>query len=127
VNAHTLVSNGAALLLPSTNITTELIEKSLHRLTQEKSFANNMDRLAELLEIAGGKEQAARWVWLIAHHGSSFLMPKELEVTWFLFYELDILLVEVALLAALAGACWLLVRVIRRCLSRSVSNKSKQE
>jgi len=125
-NAHTLVSNGAGLSLPSTNITTELVEQSLHRLIHDKSFVSNMERLVELLEIAGGKEQAARWVWLIANHGSSFLMPKELQVGWFLFYELDILLVEVAVALMVVGCCWLVVRLVRRCLfgSRSSSSSS---
>jgi len=124
-NARSLVSNGAALQLPSTNITTEIVAESLQRLMHDKSFVHNMNRLAMVLEVAGGREKAAQWVWLIANHGASYLIPKELQVGWFLYYELDVWLTKLAAVALVLVGCWIAVRVLRCCLCRSRKGSAK--
>jgi hypothetical protein len=113
-----LVSNGAALMLPSSAITPEIVANLLQQLVSEPRFTHNLRRLRALLQLAGGKEQAARWVWTIANHGSSMLMPKELSLGWFLYYELDILVARIVLGVLLLLLPYATFRLLTRCCSR---------
>ena len=74
-----------------------------------------MTRLGALGRIAGGKERAAEWVWLIAHYGYEFLINKELTVSWFLYHELDVMLLQILTVLLIAAVLYGLLALIRWC------------
>jgi hypothetical protein len=82
-------------------------------------FQANLRALQQSMEIAGGKEKAAEWVWLIANHGSDYLIPQELTVNWFLYYELDVAVAGVLAVALVVGILFAFYRCCCRCCRKS--------
>ncbi|XP_069675801.1 UDP-glycosyltransferase UGT5-like [Periplaneta americana] len=104
LNVKNCVSKGVAVQLDYDSITTESVLKALNKVLHYPSYHRNAKRLSQLFRDRpqSALDTAIYWTeYVIRHRGAPHLRSAALDLTWYQYLLLDVILVIIALIIAL--------------------------
>lgn len=97
-NALKSVASGNALMLPFTDITAESLSMHLNKMLTNKSYYNRAKELSNLFNdnLVHPMDEAVFWIeYVIRTKGAKHLKSNAVNMSWFSYLLLDILLVPI--------------------------------
>ncbi|XP_039956474.1 UDP-glycosyltransferase UGT5-like [Bactrocera tryoni] len=113
LNLKKAETNGYAIMLDFHTLTSEQLKYSLHQLLHNSTYRDNIKRFSNIFHDRpmGPRENAIYWIdYVIRHKGARHLRSAGLDLKWYQFYLLDMIVLVVAAVAVGIGVLVLLVR-----------------
>ncbi|KAJ4448919.1 hypothetical protein ANN_00311 [Periplaneta americana] len=104
LNVNNYVSKGVAVQLDYDSITTENVLKALKKVLHDPSYRTNAKRLSQLFRDRpqSALDTAIYWTeYVIRHRGAPHLRSAALDLTWYQYLLLDVILAVIPLIIAL--------------------------
>jgi len=125
-NAHRVSDLGAGLWVNPHSFTEGEVTDKLTRVMRDESILAALTKLNVAARLHGGAaERAADVIESELLLGSSHLTPVEQRVPWWLAAGLDVMGAVGALLLAVLGAVWLVLRTVTRTLLACVPGRGR--
>ncbi|RZF37836.1 hypothetical protein LSTR_LSTR011828 [Laodelphax striatellus] len=126
-NARKLASEGAGLVVEFESLTFEALNQSIHDLLTQNSFKENMQRLSQISKDkqSDALSTAIWWVeYVLRHKGAKHLRPAVIKLKWYQAYLLDVLAINIIILAsAVIAFNWTLKKLFSILFGYSIKNK----
>ncbi|XP_069670446.1 UDP-glucosyltransferase 2-like [Periplaneta americana] len=124
-NVKNCVSKGVAVQLDYDSITTENVLKALNNVLHDPSYHTNAKRLSQLFRDRpqSALDTAIYWTeYVIRHRGAPHLRSAALDLTWYQYLLLDVILVIIALIIALGFLVFYSFKVMLKLVTGNVSH-----
>lgn len=118
-----VADSGVGLWLDKLSFNSTQVRDGVQQLISDNNgdFSRNMDRISAALKLAGGAARAADLIEHVAFHGSEHLATFDQQFSWFVFWNLDLLAVWLALLLVMltcCGGCCAVAQSGKQCTKR---------
>ncbi|XP_069675720.1 UDP-glucosyltransferase 2-like [Periplaneta americana] len=124
LNVKNYVSKGVAVQLNYDSITTENVLKALVKVLHDPSYRTNAKRLSQLFRDRpqSALDTAIYWTeYVIRHRGAPHLRSAALDLTWYQYLLLDVILVIIALIIALGLIVFYSFKIMLKLVTGNVS------
>ncbi|XP_069670475.1 UDP-glucosyltransferase 2-like [Periplaneta americana] len=124
LNVKNCVSKGVAVQLDYDSITTENVLKALNKVLHDPSYRTNAKRLSQLFRDRpqSALDTAIYWTeYVIRHRGAPHLRSAALDLTWYQYLLLDVILVIIALIIALGFIVFYSFKIMLKLVTGNVS------
>ncbi|XP_069670432.1 UDP-glucosyltransferase 2-like [Periplaneta americana] len=125
LNVKYCVSRGVAVQLDYDSITTENVLKALNKVLHDASYRTNAKRLSQLFRDRpqSALDTAIYWTeYVIRHRGAPHLRSAALDLTWYQYLLLDVILLIIALIIALGFIIIYSFKIMLKLVTGNVSH-----
>ncbi|XP_069675715.1 UDP-glucosyltransferase 2-like [Periplaneta americana] len=125
LNVKNCVSKGVAVQLDYDSITTENVLKALNKVLHDPSYRTNAKRLSQLFRDRpqSALDTAIYWTeYVIRHRGAPHLRSAALDLTWYQYLLLDVILSIIALMIALGFLVLYSFKIMLKLVTGNVSH-----
>ncbi|XP_069670460.1 UDP-glycosyltransferase UGT5-like [Periplaneta americana] len=123
LNIMNYVSKGVAVHLDYDSITTENVLKALNKVLHDPSYRTNAKRLSQLFRDRpqSALDTAIYWTeYVIRHRGAPHLRSAALDLTWYQYLLLDVILAIIALLIFLGFIVFYSFKIMLKLVTGNV-------
>ncbi|XP_069675718.1 UDP-glucosyltransferase 2-like [Periplaneta americana] len=127
LNIMNCVSKGVAVQLDYDSITTENVLKALNKVLHDPSYRTNAKRLSQLFRDRpqSALDTAIYWTeYVIRHRGAPHLRSAALDLTWYQYLLLDVILAIIALIIVLGFLVFCSFKIMLKLVSANVSHSA---
>ncbi|XP_069670513.1 UDP-glucosyltransferase 2-like [Periplaneta americana] len=125
LNVKKCVSKGVAVQLNYDSITTENFLKALNKVLHDPSYRTNSKRLSQLFRDRpqSALDTAIYWTeYVIRHRGAPHLRSAALDLTWYQYLLLDVILVIITLIIVLGFLVFYSFKIMLKLVTGNVSH-----
>ncbi|XP_069670394.1 UDP-glucosyltransferase 2-like [Periplaneta americana] len=125
LNVKNCVSKGVAVQLDYDSITTENVLKALKKVMHKPSYRTNAKRLSQLFRDRpqSALDTAIYWTeYVIRHRGAPHLRSAALDLTWYQYLLLDVILVIIGLAIIVGFMIFYSFKIMLKLVSGNVSH-----
>ena len=128
-NARRVKVKGYGDMMSLNNFTSEELVAKINKIIDDPVYSENVRRASMVYrdQPMSARQKAAHWVEHVLKFGSKHLRPTELDMPWYQFISLDVILAIIALLFGLLIAMLLVTKVIVRFLLSLINHKAKSK
>ncbi|KAK9888374.1 hypothetical protein WA026_000626 [Henosepilachna vigintioctopunctata] len=113
LNAKTMVKKGLALELNLEYLTKQEVQLKMRELIENPKFKENAARLSQQFKDRPRKplDEAVYWIeYVLRHKGAPQLQSDAINLYWYQYYLLDVLVIILSLMSILLGTVYIIIR-----------------
>ncbi|KAJ4448921.1 hypothetical protein ANN_00313 [Periplaneta americana] len=125
INVKNYVSKGVAVQLDYDSITTENVLKTVNKVLHDSSYRTNAKRLSQLFRDRpqSALDTAIYWTeYVIRHRGAPHLRSAALDLTWYQYLLLDVILVIIGVAIIVGFMIFYSFKIMLKLVSGNVSH-----